>query len=475
LTLNENDLLFKYSHEKDGKVRKKILEQNAKQEQIKSIPLYVEALKDPVVENKAIAIKSLGELGAIEAIKPLIEMTQYRLEIQGELISNIVKIAKDVDLKYFVEYLKEGNINVRKSIPIILGKIGNRDAIPLLINLLKDKNSIIRVNSVKALGKLTESHEIDIILQVFEDGDEEVRKAAIFAISDKKNMHALNPLLKLLKDKNKTIRKCSARAIFKLLKETQHLKTLYRCLKSKNRYERREVVKLLGLIGNSESIKYLIKILNSRDGNLRNQALKSIIKISKKINYIDNSLILALSAKEWQIRSYCAKIIGLIGNETITDNLLNLMKDSKSIVRRNATKSLAKIGSNKIIPIVIKCLRDPDWRVRRSSVDLLRKIGSPEAISPLINSLKDDDIYVKTWAIKALGNLKDDRIINALSKLLDDQNSRIRLSVVKALAKIKDKNSINYLIKALGDDDFEVRKEIEKALYSIEPNWMDLL
>ena len=46
MSLSENDLLYQYNHEKDGKVRRKILETALEHSLERSIPLYIEALKD---------------------------------------------------------------------------------------------------------------------------------------------------------------------------------------------------------------------------------------------------------------------------------------------------------------------------------------------------------------------------------------------------------------------------------------------
>ena len=81
--------------------------------------------------------------------------------IDDELISNIVKIAKNKDINYFVEYFNKGNINVKKSIPIILGKIQNKDGVEFLINLFDDQNALVRKNSVEALGNLINSKEVN--------------------------------------------------------------------------------------------------------------------------------------------------------------------------------------------------------------------------------------------------------------------------------------------------------------------------
>ncbi|MFX0141160.1 MAG: HEAT repeat domain-containing protein, partial [Candidatus Hodarchaeota archaeon] len=370
MSLSEDDLLYQYNHEKDGKARKKILETALDHDLKKSIPLYIEALKDPNVENKAFAIRYLGENCVTEALKPLIELTQLRLEIYDELISNIVKIAKLVDLEQIIRFLEIENINLKKSIPIILGKIGDKKAVKILIELIDDKNPIVRRNSVRALEKLIEPSDLRHLIEKLGDNNLEVRKTTIHVLGNIGDKSSVKPLLELLKDPEPDIRRHTVRALYRILKGESSLKTIYNTLKSKNSVLRLEVIKLLGLIENPDSLKYLTSLLNSSNGKIRTLALNVIVKISKAKKLMDNSILQGLEAKEWQIRRYCAKIIGVIGDDSNIDSLFNLLNSTKSSVRRAAIEALSKLGGNKIIEISKKYLENPDWRIRRSVVDL---------------------------------------------------------------------------------------------------------
>ncbi|MGB5910439.1 MAG: HEAT repeat domain-containing protein, partial [Promethearchaeia archaeon] len=207
MSLSENNLLYQYNHEKNGKVRRKILETALEHDLEKSIPLFIEALKDPNVENKAFAIRHLGENCTIQALKPLIELTQYRLEIYDELISNIVKIAKHVDLEQIIRFFEVENINLKKSMPVILGKMGDKNAVKILIELLDDKNPIVRRNTVRALEKLIVPTDLWHIIKKLGDKNLEVRKTTIRVLGYIGDKNSVKPLLELLKDPEPDIRK----------------------------------------------------------------------------------------------------------------------------------------------------------------------------------------------------------------------------------------------------------------------------
>ncbi|MHA1190845.1 MAG: HEAT repeat domain-containing protein [Promethearchaeota archaeon] len=476
MSLNENSLLFKYQREKNGKARKKILENGNVEDKSIKLPLYLEALKDPDIDNKALAIKFLGEISDSESLLPLIELTQHRLEIQQDLISTIVTIIKKGDLEEVIPLFKKiDNLNMRKSIPLILGEFSNNTAKTYLIDLLHDKNAIVRKNAIKALEKIVDKEDLDQIILMLNDDDLQVINQTIIVLGHVGVKEEIKTLINFLKHEEELIRKSTVRALYRIIKREGELKLVYNIINKRNPIARREAVKILGLLKKPESIKFLMKLLYSKDGKIRRLASSSILKTLKQDKSLINLIREGINNSNWQVRKYCAKILGELEDEESIELLVSRLNDSKSPVRRSVTNSLSKFNSDMIIEISESYLESEDWRIRRAVVDLLRNIGNASVVKSLVKCLDDTDIYVRSWAINALGKLKDEDSLGIFHKLLNSEDSRIRIAVVKALGKISDKKSINPLIQSLGDDDYEVRREIEKALERIEPEWMNLL
>ena len=147
-----NFLKEQYKNCRDGTVRKNLIEMVGQGHLNDSIPFFIEALSDANVEAKKEAISLLGKTYASEALIPLIDMLHFRnAEIYNTLINNIVRIGKKGDLQIINEYINTEDPNIKREIPVILGKIGNKESEKILIDFLKDQNPIIRKNSVKAL------------------------------------------------------------------------------------------------------------------------------------------------------------------------------------------------------------------------------------------------------------------------------------------------------------------------------------
>jgi hypothetical protein len=67
---------------------------------------------------------------------------------------------------------------VRVQAALVLGKLGNRRAVPALIKALKDSNATVRAVSCGALAKLGDGTAVDPLKEAAKDGESMVRQAA---------------------------------------------------------------------------------------------------------------------------------------------------------------------------------------------------------------------------------------------------------------------------------------------------------
>jgi HEAT repeat protein len=343
LTLNDNSLLLRYQREKNGKIRKKILESGKLKEMETKVSLFIEALGDPDIDNKVFAISVLGELATPEAIKPLIELTQYRLEIKKELLSAIVKIVEKCDLHEIMPTLLEfDNLNVKKSLPLILGRLSTKESKEYLMEFLSDQNPIVRKNAVKALRNKLEPSDIEHIIGLVDDENLNVKIHTMGVLGQIGNRSAIKSLIENLNDENEVIRSATVRAFYKILKREDILKPLYSILAKRNKFARREAVRLLGMLKKPDALKKLIRLLNSRDNKIRRIASIAIVKILRVNPDYIYLIRESLNANEWQLRRYSAKILGQINDKESIEILLQKINDSKSLVRRAAVNDIGK-------------------------------------------------------------------------------------------------------------------------------------
>jgi|GEM_PF-2483675 len=96
--------------------------------------------------------------------------------------------------------------------------------------------------------------------------------------------------------------------------------------------------------------------------------------------------------------------LGMIGDETAADPLLDVARYGKSDrMRQAALRGLANLGDTRAFEMVLDGLRDRDVNVRRNAAAGLGQFKNERAIEPLIDALRDDDDWVR---MNATGSLK---------------------------------------------------------------------
>ena len=463
-----------YKNCNDGTVRKTLIEKIGNADLNDSIPFFIEVLGDTNIEVKELAITLLGKSGSKEALAPLIERLHLRnAEIYVPLIKSIVQIGKKGYQEIVYNYIDTEDVNIKREIPVILGKMGIKESETVLINFLEDENPLIRKNSLKALEKIIDLKNIKNILATLNDPDIDVRKESIRVLGNIGSKRAISPLLAILKDKDAKIRNLTKNALYKIFKKIESNDVLYDILKGKNVNARKEAIKLLGMLKDVNAIDTLIKTFDSTVASIRRASFRAILQILQ--NKIDEKILNSLAGKSWRIRMYCTKILGEIGDPNTLNTVFNLIEDENGSVRKAAIDALINFKSDKVIEMAKSSLKNSNWKIRRAGVKLLIRVGSENSINSLISCLNDDDVYIKSWAAMALGRIKDVDSIEPFIQLLKENDDKIRLSAVKALGEIGKKDAIKHLVELLGDDNWDVKKAVENSLNRINPDWMEEL
>jgi HEAT repeat protein len=461
-----------YKNCSDGTVRKTLIENIGNADLNGSIPFFIEVLGDPNIEARELATTLLGKSGSKEALVPLIEQLHFRnAEIYDKLINSIVKIGQKGNQQIVYDFIDTDDVYIKREIPVILGKMGNKENETILINFLTDKNPIIRKNTLKALEKIIELKNIKHILVTLNDHNMDVRKESIRVLGNIGSKRAINPLTEFLKDNDAKIRNLAKNALYKIFRKIKTNDVLYDILKGKNNNARREAIKLFGMLKDINAIDTLIKTFDSTVASIRRASYQATLLILQ--NKIDERILNSLTEKSWRIRMYCTKILGEIGDLNTIDTVFKLIEDENGSVRKAAIDALIKYKSDKVVEMAKGSLNNSNWKIRRTGVKLLIRVGSKDSINYLISCLDDDDVYIKSWAAMALGKIKDLDSIEPFIQLLKENDDKIRLSAVKALGEIGNKDAIKPLIEILGDDNWDVKKEVENSLNRINPDWME--
>ena len=132
------------------------------------------------------------------------------------------------------------------------------------------------------------------------------------------------------------------------------------------------------------------------------------------------------------------KILELLTSEEdpkIINKIISKLDDDDIQVRGEAFSSLV-LNENKISKLLINNLRSPSKNIRGFSALILANRKDTDAISSIIELTKDSSSMVRACALGALGFLKANDASNAIHNCFSDSSLEVKKSAVKAAIDI---------------------------------------
>ncbi|MDP6380043.1 MAG: HEAT repeat domain-containing protein, partial [Phycisphaerae bacterium] len=124
-------------------------------------------------------------------------------------------------VRALIEFLEDKNdwVNMRGIAAESLGRIGDPEAIPVLVDQLRDEKmkgpaAVVRISSAKALGAIGTSAAVRPLIDVARGGgDIRVRRAVISALAKTKAPEALPALMAVMKDSSESVRSAAGASL----------------------------------------------------------------------------------------------------------------------------------------------------------------------------------------------------------------------------------------------------------------------
>ena len=151
-----NDTLAKIQATKDKQLRSKIIQDAAKSRMPWVVEILIRCLDDPSEEIRDLIVEDLGNRNNFDLnllYRRLLSPPWYAktgcLKILG-----LRKVPSSV--KHIRALMTDPNIEVRRTVAIVLGEIGTENALALLSELTKDRSSFVRASAQQTLQKASE-------------------------------------------------------------------------------------------------------------------------------------------------------------------------------------------------------------------------------------------------------------------------------------------------------------------------------
>lgn len=267
------------------------------------------------------------------------------------------------------------------------------------------------------------------------------------------------------------------------------LKPLLICLRDEDAGTRKEAVKALGNFDSDRTIGPIIIALEDGDVGVRREAAATLGILLKVEQTIRKSSVLrkrlavapllrVLKDEDCVIRQEAVKALGFSESYRACVPVARVLDDTVKEVRMDAALTLGLLRDKRAVKPLINVLEDndEDAYVRARALISLNRLGSEIAIGTIIDALKDDDEQVRHNAVSVFVALleskegvvfRKDLAFGPLAVAINDNNPMVRREAVKALGLLKDRRANWYLINALGDNDDSVKLMAIKAISSV--------
>ena len=368
------------------------------------------------------------------------------------LFGTIWKINPEKILTTLLIFIKFDNSDLKNAISDIL--VNNLKKTPTLIieNLIriKDETKFISKGIIsKTIIKICRQNPNEIIPKLIDQLNSEDLDTKINIISsldglldDFIDIITLNPILGIIKGENEIALKKETALLISKISKTKPL-----ALKSE--------------------IAELLQFLPKQELSVRIVLTKSILEISKNLpDIIPVPLILEyLSDSDSFIRETSVKILGFIGKTlpmpTINVLINEALTDEEWIVRDAAVVSLGKLipyidDKEVVIKNLVNLMDDEKSWVRRSSMKILSSIKEISASKiPFVKvseNLMNEDSKVREGAANLLSvyNFEDiDKVFKNILSLLGDEVEDVRTSTIDVMVKIIQKLGITKILSKL--------------------------
>ncbi len=282
----------------------------------KSVRQWSDLLADEDERVRWYATYALGQLGpkaadAVPALMALLEDTQQYEYVRGAAAWALGRIGDRQAVPLLTETLESKHVSVRRNAPLALGNLeeASKEAVPKLLELVKDPDATVRVNSAVALWKI-EKHQraVPALVEMIQKGAGPAPYEATVALGRlEADPSILVPgLTAALQRDDPDVRRAAARAIGKI--GPVAIPQLAGPLADPNPAVRRAAVEALGWMG-EPAVKPLIVALGNEAPEARAAAARALGRLGPKAKAAGPKLIETINDRNPEVREAVAKAI----------------------------------------------------------------------------------------------------------------------------------------------------------------------
>ena len=383
-----------------------------------------------------------------------------------ESLGRIFNLASSVGYLRFGVVLRSGNSEARGRLDKLLKKLGYPSIAPALVEVLRgDTDSIVRTRAAAALGKLGDRAAVPFLLEALNDESEHVRGNAAWARGRIGDPSTVPTLIGAMNDDDVHVR-CKAAAALGDLGDRAAIPVLLEALRVPNGMVRGYAATALGKIGDGSVVPKLIETL--RGERPRPDDLSPIVDLVAALGELRAReavpvLVKHLEAESSFTRGRAASALWKIADPIAAPALAKALRDPEANVRREAVLALGRIADPSSVPSLVQALDDELRGVRSRAAAGLKRIGTPPAIDALNEAIEREPALRSARLPKMVLQREKlqrsaARYIAAVTTWIEKLESPDPETRKAGLQRVDPNNSVPVLLEALEDADAGVRE-----------------
>ena len=426
---------------------------------------YLRQVRDATSwKDRAKAATALGALGSPEAVEPLVTAMRDKREDSDVKLAAAEALGRIRDpsiVPTLCAQLEEVDEWASPRVAHVLVQFG-KDAVEPLLDAIRSSDSLnSRVWSTQVLGKIGDGKAVVPLIRRLHDRSEQMRLSVAAALGDIADNRALRPLVEvILRDPVAAVRAQAAVALGRIGDDSA-LPLLVTALGDPEYWVRFRALEAIEAL-EPEDPAPIESALADANPEVRKRAALAL----ERLDRLEHDFVNLTSSDPEKNREARARLIA-VGRAGLSERLARHLDDPDPIMRARVAQLLGPVGDNRRSGDLLACLRDDSDSVRQFALRSLGDLAVPGTATSIVPLLRDTNEDTRDEAVEALHRFPLDQLTDVADELhsvLDQESDDVRLSVIRVLAIVPGDEVDDMLAEALNDRLVDVRLEAVRAL-----------
>jgi|GEM_PF-6671 len=398
----------------DYKVRREVVNSLVNESSDENISLLIEALGDSNENVSQAAVKALRQIGdsAIPALIAALKHASWG--IRKNAAGALVGLGSSF-LDMLLDFAQTNDDDIQFWICEVISQFGDR-AVRTLEEILNGDDMPRRLCALSALGRTGSQKAVKPLIECLSDEQWTIRKTAASSLIQLGQL-GVAELIKLLNLGQPDLEFWAIQVLSEIGGEKSRRALIQKVLEDRISLDQKQsIVMALKEFESPEVAGALVQLLGDEDWIIRKQAAESLWEIG---DIAESELGQALSSRNHHMRYWAARILGDLQANQYSQNLLHMMKNDETwSVRAAAAQALGEFGDEKVTLDLVDALRDSSEYVRKSVLISLNKLGEVRQTRQSI-----DDEWVENYTRSVFSDLKSRKtrsVVQRLRNLVED-------------------------------------------------------